>query len=46
MAGLLVMSSRFTFSLGDIVTITAVSFFGSLALNRLSARLGIKDSPW
>lgn len=45
-AGLLLLGTRYAFSLADVVTILAFSFVGSLAVNRLSARLGIKGSPW
>ena len=30
----------------DVVAIAAMSFAGDIAVNRLSYRLGIKDSPW
>lgn len=45
-AGMLVLSTRFAFSLADIVTILAFSFIASLAMNRLSAKLRIKETPW
>lgn len=45
-AGLLVLRTRYAFSLADAAAILAFSFIGSLVVNRLSARLHIKDSPW
>jgi hypothetical protein len=45
-AGLLVLRTRHAFSLADWVTVLAFSFIGSLVVNRLSARLHVKESPW
>lgn len=45
-AGLLALSLWHRFSAADVLLVVAVSFVGSLLVNRLSARLGIKSSPW
>jgi CDP-2,3-bis-(O-geranylgeranyl)-sn-glycerol synthase len=45
-AGLLALSLWHRFGWADVAIVLAVSFAGSLAVNRLSARLGIKDTPW
>jgi CDP-2,3-bis-(O-geranylgeranyl)-sn-glycerol synthase len=45
-AGLLALSPWHRFSAAEVALVVAVSFVGSLAVNYLSARLGIKSSPW
>lgn len=45
-AGLLVLSHWVSFVWTDVAFVLAFSFVGSLAVNRLSARLGIKRTPW
>ena len=45
-AGLLALSLWYRFSAAEVALVVAVSFVGSLAVNYLSARLGIKSSPW
>jgi CDP-2,3-bis-(O-geranylgeranyl)-sn-glycerol synthase len=45
-AGLLALSPWHRFGAAEVALVVAVSFFGSLAVNYLSARLGIKSSPW
>lgn len=45
-AGLLALSLWHRFSTADLVLVVTVSFIGSLLVNRLSAHLGIKSTPW
>ena len=45
-AGLLVLSLWVRFDWTDVAVVLAISFVGSLVVNRLSARIGIKDTPW
>ena len=45
-AGLLALSLWYRFSWTDVAIVLAVSFIGSLLVNRLSYRLGIKSTPW
>jgi CDP-2,3-bis-(O-geranylgeranyl)-sn-glycerol synthase len=45
-AGLLVLGMWYPFDWRDVVLILVVTFVGSLLVNRLSAGLGIKGTPW
>jgi CDP-2,3-bis-(O-geranylgeranyl)-sn-glycerol synthase len=45
-AGLLALSIWHRFGWTDVVIVVAISFVGSLVVNRLSARLGIKSTIW
>lgn len=45
-AGLLALSLWYRFGWTDVAMVLAVSFVGSLLVNRLSHRLGIKNTPW
>jgi CDP-2,3-bis-(O-geranylgeranyl)-sn-glycerol synthase len=44
--GLLALSAWHRFGAADVAIVLAVSFVGSLVVNPLSARIGIKDTPW
>jgi CDP-2,3-bis-(O-geranylgeranyl)-sn-glycerol synthase len=46
LAGLLALSIWHRFGWTDVAIVVAVSFVGSLLVNRLSARLGIKSTVW
>jgi CDP-2,3-bis-(O-geranylgeranyl)-sn-glycerol synthase len=45
-AGLLALSIWYRFGWIDVAIVVTISFVGSLLVNRLSARLGIKDTVW
>jgi len=45
-AGLLALSTRYTFQAWEVAVILAASFVGALLANRLAARWGIKQTPW
>jgi CDP-2,3-bis-(O-geranylgeranyl)-sn-glycerol synthase len=45
-AGLLALSGWVAFSWTDVAIVLGTSFSGSIAVNRLSYRLGVKDTPW
>ncbi|MCW5657249.1 MAG: CDP-archaeol synthase [Burkholderiaceae bacterium] len=45
-AGLLALSLWHRFDWTDVAIVLAASFVGSLGVNRLSHRLGIKSTPW
>ena len=45
-AGLLALSIWHRFGWTDVAIVVAISFVGSLLVNRLSARLGIKSTIW
>lgn len=45
-AGLLALSVWYRPAWIDVVVVLALSFAGSIAVNRLSHRLGIKRTPW
>jgi CDP-archaeol synthase len=45
-AGILALSVWYRPAWLEVVIVLALSFFGSIAVNRLSHRLGIKRTPW
>ncbi len=45
-AGLLALSWWVTFTWSDVAIVLGATFAGSLAVNRLSHRLGVKSTPW
>jgi CDP-2,3-bis-(O-geranylgeranyl)-sn-glycerol synthase len=45
-AGLIALSVWYRPDWGDVLTVLALSFAGSIIINRLSYWLGIKSTPW